>query len=81
MKLDEGWKGSVNFRTREILLDPAQSKNQREFSLLHEVIHIIDNAFECDLDEKNISRIAEGFQVFLQDNLGLEFDWSDIKEE
>ena len=77
LKIDEGFRACVNFRTHKILIDPAQSDTQKSFTLLHEIMHIINNNYECDLDESNISRIANGILEFLQDNLGIKFEWDE----
>ena len=59
------------------VLSPLLERNQ---TLLHEVFHIISESFRCSLDEDTVERLANGMGEFLFDNLGIEFDWGDIKK-
>lgn len=57
---------------------PGLTDVQRFATLIHEVLHQINKTYNCNLDEGNTDRIAEGLTDFLRDTLGLEFDWSEI---
>ncbi len=78
LKVDDGWRGDYNQRTGILSIDP-QCGEGINATFLHEVIHLIDLNYECDLNEVNISRIANGVYEFLKYNLGIEFDWSEIE--
>ncbi len=77
LKSDEGWRASCNQRRALIEVDPAGGDTINR-SFLHEIIHLIDFSYECNLDEANTSRIANGLAEFLERNLNIELDWSDI---
>ncbi len=55
---------------------PLSQMNQ---SFLHEYMHLVERFLVVKLDDTDIDRIAEGIAVLLE-NLGIELDWSDIKE-
>ena len=79
---DDGWKASYNQRTNALEIDTQlRGSASGDRSFLHEVVHMIDIDKECGLSEDNISRVANGVWEFLNRNLNIEFDWSEIKEE
>lgn len=47
---------------------------------LHELIHAIERHFCITIEEADVERLAEGLAVILFDNLGIEFDWSEIND-
>ncbi len=50
---------------------------QYDSIILHELVHIINRIYGCDLEEIQVDSLGQGiFQVFAQ--LGIELDWSDI---
>ena len=53
-----------------------QTKNQ---AFWHEVVHAIADVYNCELDEPNVDRIAQGVSAVLKDRFGIEFDWSEIE--
>ena len=81
LKVDEGYDGLINHRLETIEVDPVLPKARRDACLIHEVVHLVDKNYDCHLGEDDISRIANGVAEFLFNNLGIEFDWKDIKED
>ena len=78
---DEARYANCNHRTQEITLwseAPASIVNE---SFIHEVIHIAELCYRVDVTDADIDRIANVIMELLKDNLGIEFDWSDIKEQ
>ena len=73
--------GMAKHLYQEILLDnenlPESELNQ---VFLHELIHTIERHFCLHLEDPDVERLSEGLAVVLFDNLGIELDWSDIKE-
>jgi len=66
---------------QEIVLDRScQPKSEVGQIFLHEFMHVIERHMGMKLEDNDIERISEGFYDLLVNNLGLEFDWSDIKE-
>ncbi|KKN16940.1 hypothetical protein LCGC14_0970980 [marine sediment metagenome] len=80
LKLEEGNWGTTNFVRRTLGIDSDLPLLERNQTLLHEVFHIISASFLCGLDEDNVERLANGIGELLFDNLGIEFDWSGIRE-
>ena len=80
LSIDESQCGQVWFRKNLIRIDPCFPANEQFVTLIHEVLHIVDRFYKCHLEEDNVDRIARGISEFLVNNLGIEYDWSDIRE-
>jgi len=64
---------------RETLsIDPHLPTTEKNISLIHEVLHLIERAFETKVEEDDTERLAMGLMCFFN-NLGIEFDWADIE--
>lgn len=81
LRSDDAWKACFNQRTGRIELDSELGEQMRDRSFLHELTHMIDLNYGCDLSEDNIDRIACGLYEILHNNLGIELDWSNIKRD
>ena len=77
---DDGCAGIANFRTGEIQIMPQLAPRRKDVTLMHEVVHIFEDVYHFRLSEDDNWRIAEGIVELLVNNLGIEFDWSSIKE-
>ncbi len=77
---EEGLKGCANHLKQFIQIDPVLAPSQKLVTLFHEINHIINNVYSCKLDEDEINKMAEGWADLLM-YLGIEFDWSLIKEK
>lgn len=74
---DSDCHAAVNHRLLLLLVNADRPESQKVEGLGHELIHIIDDVYDCDLEETQINRMAQGlFQVFSQ--LGIEVDWSEV---
>ena len=80
LHVDDGLKGVAYHRRETIGIDPIISKMDKDITLIHEAVHIINRQFSCHLEEDNVDRLGEGFFAFLSDNFDIEFDWSNIKD-
>jgi len=78
---DDGNRGCVYWHKQTVEISPILHKEQKDVTFLHECIHIIDEhmAGRTGLSEEVTNSIAEGLYQLLKDNLGIEFDWRDIK--
>ena len=47
--------------------------------LFHEMVHAISDVYNCELEEKNIDRIAQGIASVLARDFGIELSWEDIE--
>ena len=51
-----------------INLNPESRKSQAEQTLLHEIIHIIDNELRLNFSEKQVTQLSSGLYSVLRDN-------------
>jgi hypothetical protein len=58
--LTEGNMGQMSRAYQTIKLDLTVAKEQTEETLLHEVLHAIDEELMLDFDESTIARLAVG---------------------
>ena len=72
--------GQSRFAECEIALqDRDMSDSRKAHTLLHELMHFIDNTYNnYKLGEDDIDALATGIHTLLVD-LGIEFDWGNIK--
>ena len=74
---DSAAPAEVSFRKETVEIEKAQSPIQKDFLLLHELIHIIENVYSLNLDEHTINRLANGFLEFQHKTLGIKFEWEE----
>jgi len=79
LQLLEGSCGNVNHMEQVMQFDPSTAKTQLDVAFLHEVLHIIDRQYNCKMDNETTDRLAEGLAELLTNNLGMQFDWSNIE--
>ena len=77
---DDGKYADCNHRTQQISIWTEAPPTVRYESLIHEVLHIAEFSCRIDVSDPDIDRIAYIMTELLQNNLGIELDWSDIKE-
>lgn len=63
--------GQVDYTTQEIRLRPGLTPAHQRETLLHEVLHAIDDFMGIDLTEKQVGRLANGLAMVLADNPAL----------
>lgn len=79
LRADEGLSGIAQHRTQVIGIEDILPKSQTDVVFLHEIVHIISRHYNCNIDEADTDRIAQGMAELLFNNLGIEFDWSEIQ--
>ncbi len=77
---DEGFNGTFNGRTGALEIEAHLCGDKRSRTFAHELMEVIKENYTLDTSEEDMSSIANGWLEFLS-QLGIEFDWSDIKEE
>lgn len=60
--------GSVVHYKQKIQIDTAAHREWQEMSLLHEMIHAVDNNLSLDFNEDTIRRLGNGLYQVLNDN-------------
>ena len=78
---NHGKMGQSRFPECEIAIQERDaSESRRLHTLFHELMHWLDHTYNnYALEEAEVDAFASGIQTLLID-LGIEFDWSDIKE-
>lgn len=78
LKDSHNW-GETNFRTLTIKIDKERGLSQRQETLLHELIHVIDEVYmHCRLTEDQVDALGQGLnQIFF--DFGIVLDWSEVK--
>jgi len=80
IRTDDEHIGQTNHRTQQIKIWTDAPLSMRNESFIHEVIHIAEYYFRVRIEDADIDRIAECMCDLLLNNLGTEFDWSEIKK-
>lgn len=77
---DNGNYGEINYRLQHILLRGDRPASQRCEALIHELFHLVATVYKVDIEEQEISLLAEGMAQALS-SLGLSFDWKNLEEK
>jgi hypothetical protein len=80
MILVDGNVGEHRPNSGVIALAPHMSNAGLYQSFNHEVLHHINSQYKLGLDEDAIDRLATGWAEFMERGLGIQLDWSDIKD-
>lgn len=59
-KRSGGDMGSASQQYQTIMINKSVGKDQQKETLLHEIIHIIDNELKIGLEENDVCRLAVG---------------------
>lgn len=65
---DGKWDGLVSHAKRQIKIEKLQHHSDREESLLHEILHIVNRNERTKLSEKKVERISQGLYQVLREN-------------
>lgn len=60
--------GQIDYIEQKITLNRAAKDEQAEATLLHEVIHGIDELYNIGLKEKQVEKLAVGLYMLIRDN-------------
>ena len=60
-------------------IDPKTPPQTRDVTLMHEIVHAINDVYNCGLEEPNIDRIAHGLADVLKNSFNIELDWEGLK--
>jgi len=78
---ENGIRGHIVHNRQIIQIEPENPLTQRNVTLLHEAIHLVDAIFSLDLSESDTNGLAEGLYQILSDSFGIDFDWGDVPNE
>ena len=60
--------GAINFNNCEINISTLYSDDIQKCTLIHEIIHGIDDIYMLDLKEEQVEQLAKGLYAFIKDN-------------
>jgi hypothetical protein len=60
--------GNVNHTNMVIKLDPAFPEWRIKQTILHEMLHIVENVFGMDLEEGQLENLTIGLDIMLREN-------------
>jgi Zn-dependent peptidase ImmA (M78 family) len=67
-----GTIGLANFNSQEIWINKSHTEQTRSLARVHELLHIIDQAYGIDLTEKQVTILAHGITACINDNTYLD---------
>ena len=69
--------GQIHYLDEKILLNSDSSEEQKKATLIHELIHGMDEMYKMGLSEEQVEKLGNAFYMMLRDNLDM-FEGSDI---
>lgn len=60
--------GQVQYLPQKILLNADSSDEQKQATLVHEVVHAMDEMYAIGLKEKQVEKLGNAFYMLLRDN-------------
>lgn len=76
---DKDFRGTFSSRRHKVYLNPLLVHQQLRVTYLHELVHAICDVNSIGAPEQDVARIAEGVSEVLFRNLGMDFDFGDVK--
>lgn len=61
-------RGEIRYLENQILIDSTMAESRQEQSLLHEILHEIDQQCALGLEERDVWRLAEALYAVLCNN-------------
>lgn len=63
--------GQIHYLPEKILLNADAKEEQKKSTLLHELIHAMDEIYSIGLKEKQVEKLGNAFYMLQKDNLEL----------
>ena len=60
--------GQIDYLAEKIYLNPASSKEQQKATLLHELIHGLDEVYDIRLKEGQVEKLGNALYMMIRDN-------------
>lgn len=60
--------GQIEYIQQEIRLNSGSSEEQQKATLIHEVIHGLDEMYNIGLKEKQVEKLGNAFYMLIRDN-------------
>ena len=72
--LDSANAGHVRYDKQSIVVARDQHVEQMQDTLLHEIVHVVDNLMETEMTERQVACLATGLLAVMKENMAL-FMW------
>lgn len=63
--------GQIQYLPQEIILNSDAAEEQKQATLLHEIIHTLDEMYGIDPKEKQVEKLGNSLYMLQKDNPGL----------
>ena len=63
--------GQIHYLPEKILLNTDASEEQRKATLLHEIMHALDEIYNIGLEEEQVDKLGNAIYMLQKDNPGL----------
>lgn len=63
--------GQINYLSQTILLNADAKEEQKKATLMHEIIHALDEMYSIELKEKQVEKLGNALYMLQKDNPGL----------
>lgn len=63
--------GQIHYLSEKILLNADAKEEQKKSTLLHELVHAMDEIYGIGLEEKQVEKLGNAFYMLQKDNPGL----------
>lgn len=60
--------GQIHYLPEKILLNSESSQEQKQATLIHEIIHGLDEMYCIGLKEKQVEKLGNAFYMMVKDN-------------
>lgn len=60
--------GQIQYLSEKILLNADSSEEQKKATLIHEIIHALDDMYNIGLKEKDIEKLGNAVYMLIRDN-------------
>ena len=60
--------GQIDYMEQTITLNEAAGAEQQEATLVHEIIHGLDEMYDIGLKEKQVEKLGNAFYMLIRDN-------------
>lgn len=64
----EGLLGQTDYTKGEITLDPDLNGPKARITMVHEMVHMMDEAFQLGMEEREVTLLANALVMLFRDN-------------
>lgn len=63
--------GRIHYLPEKIFLNACASEEQKKATLIHEIVHGLDEMYDIDLKEKQVEKLGNALYMLIKDNPGM----------